>query len=162
MKCQTWKVNLWTQFNFFQGCVNPSGPDSGLLSRSGVGMRVVYINRTPSFTLIYSEYLLILIYVLSYTCATLSTVSGCTSFWCLSSPPKSLRNRTVLFNKCLKSDNKGQSEFVGLHERGKVLLWFFISILRYWNVTQKPWISVNETFEGKKKKSWFDGRVATR
>ena len=139
---------------------NPSGPDSGFLSRSEVGMSVVYINRAPSFTLIYSVYFLIFTFL--HTIGKhFPTVSGCTSFRCLSSPPKSLRNRLLLFNKCLKSDNKGQTESVGLHERGKVLLWFFNSILRYWNVIPKPWISVNETFEGKKQKSWFNGRVAT-
>ena len=84
-------------------------------------MRVVYINRPPSFTLIYSEYLLIFTFL--HTIAHhFPTVSGCTSFRCLSSPPKSLKNRTLLFNKCVKSDNKGQRESVGLHERGKVFL----------------------------------------
>ena len=47
-----------------------------------------------------------------------SIVSGCASSRCLSSPPKSLRKRTLLFHKYLKSNSKGQRESVGLHEKG--------------------------------------------
>ena len=84
-------------------------------------MGVANINRLPSVTVVYLEYLLI--FTVSQTIVQhFSTVSGCASFRYLSSSPKSLRNRTLLFNKCLKSDNKGQRKSVGLHKKGKVLL----------------------------------------
>ena len=79
------------------------------------------MNRLPSFTLVNLEFLLI--FTVSQTIVQhFSTVSGCARFRYLSTPPKSVRNRTLLFNKCLKGDNKGQRKSVGLHEKGKVLL----------------------------------------
>ena len=84
-----------------------------------------HLTKLLTIDVIYLEYLLIFT-VSRAIVQHFSTVSGCKSFRCLSSPPKSLRKRFLLFNKCFKCNSKEQREFVELYEKGKVLLWLFM------------------------------------